>query len=315
MGTGKPRQVASILASGLVLLASLTQPTAAAEKSPYPKANLHTVAGAKVQLCKGFAEETLDYYMMRQMPKEFATYTQANEFEADQKQSLRDLALARMREEAATRFSPGKTYLIERRGAQISEYKRAPDGFEVEFPSVTTMHTTYWLRPDGKRELIDLQQTLGLRNVVDKRILQDQDSKITRPATGLPQLALYYAWLPSDMEALRANSDRPDAIFIPMAEDRARKIAEEYRGVRDRRGVVDLLVRIERCDRQPPDNNFVYARVVGFTLHTAKLGKGFFETEASWKPRTLIAEWRSPSWEAEAGASGAVPGRAKSKQE
>lgn len=310
MKTGKnSRPAVHVLAACTVLLAGFTQPAAAA-KSPYPEANIHTVAGAKVQLCKGFAEDTLDYYMRLKMPKEYTTYTRATEFEADQKQAMRDLALAKMREESATRFSPGTTYVIDGRTAHISEYKRAPDGFEVELPGVTMMHTTYFARIDGSRELINLPELYGLENVVDKRIRRAGDSGETVPATGLPLLALYYGWLPSDSEALRTSANRPNAIFVPMPEDRARKIAEDYRGVRDRRGLVDLLVRIETCEQQPPDLHFVYARVVGFTLHTAQLGKKFFETEASWKPKSLMMEWRSPSWEPENPTSGAT-GRGK----
>jgi hypothetical protein len=148
-------------------VAGLLQPACGANKATYPEINIRTLASAKVQLCKGFAENTVDYYMRTQMPREWAAYTRANEFEASQKQALHELALQRMNQEAAKNFDAATIYQASNRSAYLSEYKRVPDGFEAALPSGVTLHTTYFTHADGHREVIDIPSLYGLKDVLD----------------------------------------------------------------------------------------------------------------------------------------------------
>jgi len=279
-----------LYATGLLVLTALVQPVSGASKSPYSEVRLQTLAAAKVQLCKGFAESTVDYYMRLKMPKGWAKYTRANEFETRDKQALHELALQRIRAEATAHFDPASTYQVSDRAAYLSEYKRAPDGFEVTLPAGVTLHTTFFTRMDGRRELINLPELFGLEDVVDKA-----SPGVTLGGSNLPFIALRYAWLPSDADALRTGADGQSNFFIAMDEPRARHIAQEYHNAGARRATADIYLRVDKCEQGEPGSHLLVARVVGFTLYTARLTKGFFETEETWKRGALITDWRSRS--------------------
>jgi hypothetical protein len=189
------------------------------------------------------------------MPKEWAAYTRANEFEASQKQALHELALQRMNQEAAKNFDAATIYQASNRSAYLSEYKRVPDGFEAALPSGVTLHTTYFSHADGHREVIDIPSLYGLKDVLDHEM-----PGVVQGASPLPFIALRYAWLPSDADALRTGTDGRNTVFIAMEATRARKIAEEYRDVGARRAVADIFVRIEKCQHEQPGTYALTAR-------------------------------------------------------
>ncbi len=270
------------------ILAGLAGPMRAdaAGKSPHPELQLRPLIGAKVRLCQGFAENSLDYFMQTRMPKEYAVYSRlrANEFEVEQAESLRSQALQKMRDEAAVEFDPDLVYEAANRLAYLSVYQFDAGGFEVRLPSGSNISTTPFTRTDGRRELIDLPKLFGLKDLLDSGPGEKQ------------ALSVHYAYTPSDSDALRLGADSPGAIFIKMEEKRARQIVSESQDAPSRRILADIYVRIEKCELEKPTRYKLTGRVLGFNLHTAKLGQSFFETEESWKRVSLITRWRSPDW-------------------
>jgi hypothetical protein len=308
----------SALAS-LMLLGALR--SVAAGQPTYPGVNIETLAGAKVLLCKGFAEDTVDFYMAHKMRKEYETYAKATEFEREQTASLRELALQRMHQEAVGRFDPATVYEVPDRGALLSEFKRAPGGFNVELPGSTQFDPGYF-SVNGRKELINVPELYGLKNVLDysgvvastehflvghTAIGLDGDgdpiperkyevhSRLETHRSGLPYLQLAYGLMPDDRTALQVTDGH--FIFLPVEEARARQIVELYRGKSERRAVADLFVRITKCvQQQQTGPGTLIARLVGFKLYAAQLEQGFFETTPNWKRKQLITDWRSVTW-------------------
>lgn len=274
----------------LLATAFLTQ-TSAAAAPDYPRATMDTVAGAKVELCDGFAAGTVEYYMRTKMQKEYATYTHATEFDTAQKEALRATALQRIHAEAASRFNRDTLYEVVDRAAYLSEFKRAPDGFEVRLPGGTDFDTSYWLA-NGRHDLIDPREVFGLKDVLD-----DPTSGADLSHSRLPHLSLSYALTPADADTLQSGTDSTTNVFIPVDEAHARQIVEYYRGVAQRRGVADFFIRIQECRQTKPGTHTIVARLLGFDLYAAQLGQALFETAPSWKRKALVGQWRSPEWQ------------------
>ena len=275
-----------------LLTAALLTQTSAAAAPDYPRATMATVAGAKVELCDGFAAGTVEYYMRTKMQKDYATYTRATEFDTAQKEALRTTALQRIHADAASRFNRDTIYEVVDRAAYISEFKRAPDGFEVRLPGGTDFDTTDWLANNGRRDLIDPREVFGLKDVLDDA-MPGSDLSHSR----LPHLSLSYALAPADADALQSGADSTTNVFIPVDEAHARQIVEYYRGVVQRRGVADFFIRIQECRQTKPGTHAIIARLIGFDLYAAQLGQSLFETAPSWKRKTLVGQWRSPEWQ------------------
>jgi hypothetical protein len=107
------RASVSVALTILAVLAGSTR-AAGAEKSPHPQLHARTLAAAKVHLCNGFAEKSVEYYMQTRMPKEYAVYAsvRANEFEVTKQESLRSIALQQMQGEAVAEFDPIAVYEV-----------------------------------------------------------------------------------------------------------------------------------------------------------------------------------------------------------
>lgn len=281
----------AIITISLVALIGLTQPAFTKESSPppkYPPVNIPVLAGAKVQLCKDFAEKTIEYYMSVKMPKEYDTYRRATEFEAAEKEALRQTALRRIRDEAAAAFNPSITYISIGQKAYLSAYKRSPDGFEATLPTGSKFSGSSIEHLDGRHELIDLPRAFGLKDLLDSN-------------TGMTSVSLQYAYAASAFDELKLSIDGKGTVFIPIEEAAARKIAENYRDAPQRLSYVDFYLRIEQCKQDKPGTNALFARIVGFDLFTAQLTKNFvqkaLQSDPTWKRDTLIKTWRSPDWE------------------
>jgi hypothetical protein len=76
--------------------------------------------------------------------------------------------------------------------------------------------------------------------------------------------------------------------FRPVGGEGDRNPPTSYRAV---------VIRIQECRQPKPGTHTIIARLVGFDLYAAQLGQALFETAPSWKPKTLVGQWRSPEWQ------------------